>query len=218
MPLRSHDHDDSSAATPLGQPAAATAPRRGLRQRCAHAVSIVEANAGSPRRTAAALALGVFFSFSPFLGLQILLGLGAAFLFRLSRIVVLIGLCANLPWIMVPWYALTTAAAAAVLGSAAGIDIRARIDELLSVSIYNPAFWGRTGDLVAAFFWPFVIGPTIGATLVAVIAYAVAARLLARRACARAAADLASAGLPGHAEERAPDRHVGEAQGARLQP
>ena len=69
-----------------------------------------------PGRTAAAIALGVFLSFSPFLGLQILLGLGAAFAFRLSRVAVLIGLCANLPWIMLPWYTLTTAMAAAAMG------------------------------------------------------------------------------------------------------
>ncbi|HEY7502265.1 MAG TPA: DUF2062 domain-containing protein [Vicinamibacterales bacterium] len=189
-----------------------------LRQRCAHVLSSVEANAGSPHRTAAALALGVFLSFSPFLGFQILLGMGAAFLLRLSRVVVLIGLCANLPWIMVPWYAVTTAGAAALLGVAEDIDIRARVTELLNVSVYHPAFWGRTGELAAAFFWPFVIGPTTGAALLAVVAYAVSARVLVRRARCRPATTTSSTGLPGDAEQRAADRHVGDTQSARLQP
>jgi uncharacterized protein (DUF2062 family) len=189
-----------------------------LRQRCARAITIVEANAGSPHRAAAALALGVFLSFSPFLGLQILLGLALAFLFRLSRIVVLIGLCANLPWIMVPWYALTTAAAAAVLGVADDVDIWARTTDLFSASVYHPAFWGRTAELIAAFFWPFVIGPTGGALVIAAVVYVATARVLVRRARCRPATAETSTGLSRDAEERAPDRHVGDTHRARLQP
>ena len=45
----------------------------------------------TPRRTATALALGVGLSFSPLLGLQILIGFGATLAFRLSRVAVLIG-------------------------------------------------------------------------------------------------------------------------------
>jgi uncharacterized protein (DUF2062 family) len=189
-----------------------------LRQRCARAIATVEANAGSPHRAAAALALGVFLSFSPFLGFQILLGMTAAFLLRLSRIAVLIGLCANLPWIMVPWYALTTAAAAALLGVGGDADIGARITELFSGSVYHPAFWGRMGHLLAAFFWPFVIGPTAGALVVAAVAYVATARLLVRRARCRPATADASTGFARDAEERAADRHVGDAHRARLQP
>jgi len=51
----------------------------------------------APRRTAMALAIGVGLSFSPLLGLQILIGIGAAVAFRLSRIAVFVGLCANVP-------------------------------------------------------------------------------------------------------------------------
>src|SRR5262245_2098876 len=46
----------------------------------------------TPRRTAAAFALGVFFSFSPFLGLQIALSMALAFLLGLNRLAVLVGL------------------------------------------------------------------------------------------------------------------------------
>jgi uncharacterized protein (DUF2062 family) len=218
MPLGSNAHDAPSPAEPQQQPAATTPQRSSLRDRCGRLLSTVESNAGSPSRTAAALALGVFLSFSPFLGLQILLGLAAAFVLRLSRVVVLIGLCANLPWIMVPWYALTTAAAAAIIGVTEQVDIGARIAELLTVSVYHPAFWGRTGDLIAAFFWPFVIGPTVGALFVAAIAYIASLRLLLRRASCRPALDVTSLGLPGETEERTADRHVGHSHRARFQP
>ena len=49
----------------------------------------------TPRRTAAAFALGVFFSFSPFIGLQIILSFTMAFLLRLNRLAVFLGLNAR---------------------------------------------------------------------------------------------------------------------------
>jgi uncharacterized protein (DUF2062 family) len=133
-----------------------------------------------PTRTAAAVALGVFLSFSPFLGLQILLGLIAAFIFRLSRVAVLVGLCANLPWFMLPWYVLTTAVAAAAIGSS-GVDVRAALTELLSVPVYHPTFWDRTSSMAVALFWPFLLGPTLGALIPAAAAYVLSVRVLTRR-------------------------------------
>jgi hypothetical protein len=53
----------------------------------------------TPRRMAAAFALGVFFSFSPLIGLQIVLSLTLAFLLKLNRVAVFLGLNANLPWL-----------------------------------------------------------------------------------------------------------------------
>ena len=163
-----------------------------------------------PGRTAAAIALGVFLSFSPFLGLQIVLGLAAAFAFRLSRVAVLLGLCANLPWIMLPWYAITTAAAAAVLGAADGIEVREALSHVMSVPIYHPTFWERSGAVATALVWPFLVGPTLGSLLLAATAYVVSFRALQRRR--------ASAGLAGEAEQRAADRHVDDPQRARLEP
>jgi len=172
-----------------------------------------------PGRTAAALALGVFLSFSPFLGLQILIGMGAAFLLRLSRVAVLLGLCANLPWIMVPWYALTTVAAAAILGGPADVDIRARMTEMLDMPLYHSAFWGRTSELAAAFLWPFVVGPTCGALVLGAVTYVLAYRFLSRRQQRLKAAEAAgSTRATGDAEQRAADRHVHDSQGAGLQP
>jgi len=156
----------------------------------------------NPRRTAAAIALGVFLSFSPFLGLQILLGLALAFAFRLSRVAVLVGLCANLPWIMVPWYVLTTGAAAAIIGvsSPTAVDLSA---ELLSVSIFDLAFLQRTGMIATGLLWPFLLGPTTGALVLGAAAYFISFRALSRRnqRLAGSATDAdSSSGLAGDAQ------------------
>ncbi len=45
----------------------------------------------TPERTAAAFAVGVFFGFSPFLGLHTALGLACAFLLDYNRVAVLLG-------------------------------------------------------------------------------------------------------------------------------
>ena len=51
----------------------------------------------TPERTAAAFALGVFFGFSPFLGLHTLLGVVFAFLLNLNRVAVLLGVYSQPP-------------------------------------------------------------------------------------------------------------------------
>jgi uncharacterized protein (DUF2062 family) len=170
-----------------------------------HRLDRLAASDPDPGRTAAAIAVGVFLSFSPFLGLQILIGLGAAVAFRLSRVAVLVGLCANLPWIMVPWYVGTTAIAATLIGSASPVamDVSISLDRLLSVPFYDRAFWNSSGSAAANLFWPFLIGPTIGALVPAAAAYAVSYRMLLRRhrrlAAPPAPSDPSSARLPGDA-------------------
>ena len=135
----------------------------------------------TPQRTAAAFALGVFFSFSPFLGLQIVLAMGLAFLANLNRLAVFVGLNANLPWIIVPWYAGTTMVAAAALGVGLPPDFRGELSGLFSLGMFTRAFWERAGDLLRPFLAPFLIGPTIGAAVVGLAAYPVAYAMLRRR-------------------------------------
>src|SRR6185503_17170853 len=69
----------------------------------------------TPTRTAAAYAVGVFFGFSPFLGLHTLLGLVVAFAFNLNRVAVLLGVYSNLPWILPAYYTLATLLGAFIL-------------------------------------------------------------------------------------------------------
>jgi uncharacterized protein (DUF2062 family) len=136
--------------------------------------------AGTPRQTAAAFALGVFLSFSPFLGFQVLLGFGLAFAFGLSRAVMFAGLCTNLPWIMLPWYALTTAGAAAVLQTPAATNIRAALNQLFELPLTGPAFWTQALDILAPFLWSFVVGSTAGALVVGAVTFVVVERYLHR--------------------------------------
>src|SRR5262249_47797438 len=62
----------------------------------------------TPERTAAAFALGVFFGFSPMLGLHTILGIVFAFLLNMNRVAVMLGVYSNLPWIIGPYYAFAT--------------------------------------------------------------------------------------------------------------
>ena len=135
----------------------------------------------SPKRTAAAFAVGVFLSFSPFLGLQILLGLSAALAFRLHKVAIFAGLCTNLPWIMIPWYALTTAAAGSALGVSLADDLDNRLGTVASLPVYRAAFWERSIELLGPYLWSFLIGPTAGALVLGAAAYFVSVRVLAKR-------------------------------------
>lgn len=56
----------------------------------------------SPRRVALAFAFGVFMGISPFLGLHYIGGIFLAWLFRLNRLVAIIGISVNNPWTIVP--------------------------------------------------------------------------------------------------------------------
>jgi uncharacterized protein (DUF2062 family) len=135
----------------------------------------------TPSRTAAAFAVGVFFSFSPFLGLQIVLAMTAAFLLGLNRLAVFVGLNANLPWIIAPWYAGTTIAAAALLGIALPADFRRDLAALFSLGVFTRSFWAQAGDLLRPFLLPFLIGPTAGAAIVSLAVYPATVAMLKRR-------------------------------------
>jgi len=56
----------------------------------------------TPHRIALAFAFGVFMGISPFLGLHYIGGIFLAWLFRLNRLVAVIGISVNNPWTIVP--------------------------------------------------------------------------------------------------------------------
>jgi uncharacterized protein len=130
----------------------------------------------TPRRTAAAFALGVFFGFSPFLGLHTLLGLGFAFALNLNRIAVLIGVYSNLPWILPAYYTAATIAGAAILGAEVPPEVVARL---------RNGSWTELRALVSALrplAMSFVVGSTAGAIVLALAAYRLAlAAIIAQR-------------------------------------
>ena len=143
----------------------------------------------TPARTAAAFALGVFFSFSPFIGLQILVSMAIAFMLRLNRVAVFVGLNANLPWTMVPWYAGTTLAAAAVMGSAGAADAGRMVAALFADGWTPAGVLDGAQALVTPVLVPFLVGPTVGAIPIALVSYVLARTVLVRRARRATAAE-----------------------------
>ncbi|MFZ2196965.1 MAG: DUF2062 domain-containing protein [Thermodesulfovibrionales bacterium] len=65
---------------------------------------------------AIAFAIGVFIGMSPLLGVHTVLGLAAAWLFRLNRIITLVGVFVTNPWTIVPIYSFGTWVGARIIG------------------------------------------------------------------------------------------------------
>ncbi len=70
----------------------------------------------SPYRLAAAFAAGVFIGMSPLLGFHTILGIAAAWIFRLNRIVTITGVFVTNPWTIVPIYTFSAYIGAKCLG------------------------------------------------------------------------------------------------------
>jgi uncharacterized protein (DUF2062 family) len=123
----------------------------------------------TPRRTAAAFAIGVFFGFSPFLGLHTVLGLVVAFALGLNRVAVLLGVYSNFPWILPAYYTLTTLLGAALLGVNVPPGLLKELRESLTY-----ASWSELAMLARSLtplLWAFLVGSTAGAVALAVVAY-----------------------------------------------
>lgn len=136
----------------------------------------------TPPRLAAAYAWGIAVGFSPFFGFQILVSFTVAFLFGLNRLMVLAGLCTNLPWIMVPWYTFTTAVAAAAFGVTLPSDLGGEFHALFSHSVFTWDFLRQLVTLVRPWALPFIVGPTVGAVLLGLATYPVALVVIRVRA------------------------------------
>jgi len=122
----------------------------------------------TPQRTAAAFAVGVFFGFSPFLGLHTILGLVVAFAFGLNRVAVLLGVYSNLPWILPAYYSLVTLLGATLLG----VDVPPGLLKDLRDSL-SDASWGEFRTLARSLtplLWAYGLGSMIGAVGLSVVA------------------------------------------------
>lgn len=130
----------------------------------------------TPERTAAAFALGVFFGFSPLLGLHTVLGLVFAFALNLNRVAVLIGIYSNLPWILPAYYTLATMAGAAILR----VPIKPKLLHDLQAALSETS-WGEYGQLahvLTPLAWAYVLGSTIGAVILGLVAYRVSLTMI----------------------------------------
>lgn len=139
------------------------------------------ATSGCPKRTAAAFAVGVFLSFSPLLGFQVVLAVGLALALRLSKTALFLGLWANMPWFMIPWYTATTLAGAFLLRIPVSPNLGAELRTVIEHPFYRPVFWERLFEVAGPFLWAFLIGPTVGALMVGAVAYVALVRVLRAR-------------------------------------
>jgi uncharacterized protein len=135
----------------------------------------------TPKRTAAAFALGVFFGFSPFLGLHTLMAVALAFALNLNRVAVLLGVYSNLPWIIAAYYASTTVLGAAILRTQLPPGFRGRLAALFELSLLQGGFWHELAGLLRPLLWPFTVGSMIGAVAPALAAYPMALAFLNSR-------------------------------------
>jgi uncharacterized protein len=135
----------------------------------------------TPQRTAAAFALGVFFGFSPFLGLHTIMAVALAFLLNLNRVAVLLGVYSNLPWIIGAYYASTTVLGATILRTRLPPGFRDRLADLFELSILQSGFWRELARLLMPLLWPFTVGSTIGAIVLAGAAYPLALAFIKSR-------------------------------------
>jgi uncharacterized protein (DUF2062 family) len=123
----------------------------------------------TPRRTAAAFALGVFWGFSPPLGLHTILGLACAFALSLNRVATLLGIYSNLPWLLVPYYMLATVVGAAIIGAELAPGLLTEFRDLLEHFSLSQA--RQLADRLAPLFWSYLVGSTVGAIMLATVAY-----------------------------------------------
>ncbi|MDI6801347.1 MAG: DUF2062 domain-containing protein [Thermodesulfovibrionales bacterium] len=83
-----------------------------LRDKLREVISIND----SPKKIAISFAVGIFIGMSPILGLHTVLGIAAAWIFRLNKFVTIIGVYITNPWTIVPIYTFATWVGAKILG------------------------------------------------------------------------------------------------------
>ena len=135
----------------------------------------------TPERTAAAFALGVFFGFSPFLGLHTLLGITFAFLLNVNRVAVLLGVYSNLPWFLGPYYVFTTMAGATITGHRMPPRFATQFGALFDHSLFHAEFWHQLGILLRPLLLPYTVGSLLGAIALAAFAYPLALAFVTSR-------------------------------------
>ena len=130
----------------------------------------------TPEHTALAYSVGVLLGFSPFLGFHTIGGVAIAFLFRLNRVAVLVGVWMNLPWWIVPYYTIATWVGMKVIGFPFDPTALAEIFRLgMDQGFIRSDFWShlasQSGLLVS-----FGIGSMMLALLLSLVSYPLSLR------------------------------------------
>jgi uncharacterized protein (DUF2062 family) len=97
-----------------------------------------------------------------------------AFLLNLNRVAVLLGIYSNLPWIIAPYYVLATTMGTFVTRDRIPPGFDRQLASLFELSIFGGNFWHELMSIFRPLLWPYTVGSTIGAILLALAAYPVA--------------------------------------------
>jgi uncharacterized protein (DUF2062 family) len=136
----------------------------------------------TPHRTAVAFGLGLWLAFFPLLGIHTGLALLIAFLFRLNRAALLVGVYFSNPWTVAPLYVAGTMLGCAVLG------IPTEGLEQIDWSLHGAEFYRALGATLRPYIWPFVVGNTILGVLAGVVGYVALRFVLERKRAPKALA------------------------------
>ena len=132
----------------------------------------------SPSRIALALAVGVFISCTPFYGLQTLLSLGIATIFRLNKAATITGTWLNLPWFAPFVYGLALHVGGLIVPDPQGIDATA-IAGLLRTSA--SLSWANVAQLLRDVSLALLIGTTVVGAAAGIVTFVVVFVLLRHR-------------------------------------
>jgi len=156
----------------------ASAPLNRLRGAIAARLGAVLRLDDPPWRVALALAVGVFISCTPFYGLQTLLSLGVATVFRLNKAATVTGTWLNLPWFAPFVYGLALHIGGLIVPDPQGVDAAALAALLRTSSSLSAAdVIQRLRDVSVA----LLIGTAVVGVSAGVATYVVAFVLLRRR-------------------------------------
>ncbi len=117
----------------------------------------------SPHRLATAFALGVFIAFSPTIGLHTVSCLLFAWLFRLSKLVVITAAFINNPWTIVPMYGFCLWLGVKLTGGYSNIPTIA----------WDELSLGNAYIFLKPYLWPFLVGTLLVGVVAAVVAYVI---------------------------------------------
>jgi hypothetical protein len=131
-----------------------------------------------PRRLAVALAVGVFISCTPFWGLQTLLAIAVAAVFRFNRAATILG-----TWLNVPWFAPFMYGAAIKIGLLVAPGLREADAASFDLLLRDPGAlsWATVWSWLRGSSLPLLVGSTIVGLVAAGATYGIALAALARR-------------------------------------
>ena len=131
-----------------------------------------------PRRLAVALAVGVFISCTPFWGLQTVLAVVVAAVFRFNRAATVLG-----TWLNVPWLAPFVYGAAIKIGLLVAPGLREADAASFDLLLRDPGAlsWATVWSWLRGSSLPLLLGSTIVGLVAAGATYAIALTALSRR-------------------------------------